>query len=93
MNRIIALLALPLAACASTGDYPGAKPAPVAYTAPIALEQPTQVDNFAVVQTPQTQWLTPGVVTTPRPGDTVWRPLSAGGTLQPYQPYRPFNLN
>lgn len=34
MRKLFAIMAMPLAACASIGDYPGAMPAPVAYTAP-----------------------------------------------------------
>ncbi len=60
MTRSLALLALPLAACASTGDYTGAAyaPAPVTLVAPVAaspaaVQEPiAQVDTFAVIPAP-----------------------------------------
>ncbi len=58
MKRFLALLALPLAACASTGDYPGATPAAAPLTPPVASSAATvnepiaQVDTFAVIPAP-----------------------------------------
>lgn len=58
MKRLLALLALPLAACGSTGDYPGAAPAAAPMTPPVAANaaaanQPiAQVDTFMVMPAP-----------------------------------------
>jgi hypothetical protein len=72
MTRLLALLALPLAACASTGDYQGATPAPVAQ-APLTMPaQPFIVTApgpagpatpYHVTPTPTGPIITPGVVT------------------------------
>lgn len=80
MRRLLLALALPLAACASTGEYPGAPPAPIApVAAPRAapvLEMPAEpfivtapgpagaFTPYHVVPMPMGPIVTPGVFTT-----------------------------
>jgi hypothetical protein len=88
MTRLLALalLGASLAACASTGDYPGARPAPAAY-APLAMPaEPFVVTApgpagsatpYHVTPTPMGPIVTPGVVTHGGYGyNGAYRPLT-----------------
>ena len=92
------MLIAPLAACASTGDYPGARPAPVASAAPLAW--PT--DPFVVTapgpagaQTPYNVLPTPSVLTPLRSYNTDGTYYNLPRTAQPgvLPPLRRYNTN
>jgi hypothetical protein len=106
MTRLALLLLAPaLAACASTGDYPGMTPAPVAYTAPAPLtETITPFDgmpDWTIQRTPGVRaggGMSSSVLTMPdatgqmTPYHVMQNPMGTvvtPGVLRPLQPYRP----
>lgn len=88
----LVLAAASLAACTSTGDYPGATPAPVAYTAPLPLtETITPFDG-------QPDWTiqrTPGVLSPTRSYNTDGSSYATQRQLQPgvLPPLRTYNTD
>lgn len=79
---IAALLALPLAACASTGDYSGAAPVAPVTSAPIA-EMTWPTDPFIVTAPGPAGAMTPYYVTPTPGGGSVVQP----GVLPPLRRY------
>ena len=86
------LAAASIAACTSTGDYPGATPAPVAYTAPLPLTE--TITPFSG----QPDWTiqrTPGVLSPLRSYTTNGSSYATQRQLQPgvLPPLRAYNTD
>lgn len=88
------LAAASLAACTSTSDYPGATPAPVAYTAPAPLPLTETITPFEG----QPDWTiqrTPGVMAPLRSYNTNGSSYATQRQLQPgvLPPLRAYNTD
>ena len=88
------LAAASLAACTSTGDYPGATPAPVAYTAPAPLPLTETITPFEG----QPDWTiqrTPGVLSPTRSYNTDGSSYATQRVVQPgvLPPLRSYNTD
>lgn len=86
------LAAASLAACTSTGDYPGATPAPVAYTAPFPL---TETITPFPGQPDWTIQRTPGVLSPTRSYNTDGSSYATQRVVQPgvLPPLRAYNTD
>lgn len=91
---ILIFTAASLAACTSTGDYPGATPAPVAYTATAPLPLTETITPFDG----QPDWTiqrTPGVLSPTRSYNTDGSSYSTQRVVQPgvLPPLRSYNTD